>query len=56
MGRHMCGLRERVMPLWQFESLRWRISSGFPVVSHLALLDSESITVLSSSPMCAHIS
>ena len=56
VGRHMRGLRARVMPLWRFESLRWSISSGFPLVSHLALLESESITGLSPSPMCAHIS
>ena len=48
---------ERVMPFWQFESLIWGISSGFPLASHLALLGSESVFgLLQGPPLYAHAS
>ena len=57
VDRHTGGLRVRVVPAWWFESLIWGISSGFPLVSHLALPGSESVFGLSQAPpLCAHLS
>ena len=48
---------ERVVPLWQLESLLWGISSGFPLVNHFDLPGSLSIFSISQNPpMCAHAS
>ena len=41
---------ERATLLWSFESLLWRISSGFPLASHLALPGSEAILGISRGP------
>ena len=50
----MDGLRERVAPLWKFESLLWGISSGFPLTNYLALPGSESVFgILQGPPLCA---
>ena len=57
VDRHTGELRERVAPLWQFESLLWGISSGFPLTNHLALSGSESAFGISQGlPMCASAS
>ena len=57
VDRHMGGLRERLVPLWWFESLIWGISSRFPMANHLALPGSESIFGLSQGPpMCMCVS
>ena len=46
-----------VMPSWQFESLIWGISSGFPLTNHFDLPGSQSIFGISQdSSMCAHAS
>ena len=45
------------MPSWQFESLIWGISSGFPLTNHFDLPGSQSIFGMSlDSSMCAHAS
>ena len=41
---------ERVLPSWQFKSLIWGISSGFPLADHFDLPGSESIFDLSQNP------
>jgi len=52
-----CTGSERVKLSWQFESLLWDISSGFPLANHPALPGSESVfSVVQGPPMCAHIS
>ena len=52
-----CTGSERVKLSWQFESLLWDISSGFPLSNHPALPGSESVfSVVQGPPMCAHIS
>ena len=57
VDRHTGGLRERVAPLWQFESLIWGTSSGFPLANHFDLPGSTSIFGISQDrPMCARIS
>ena len=49
--------RARVAPLWQFESLLWGISSGFPLTNHFDLPGSESISGVSQDlPMCVCMS
>ena len=40
---------KRVVPSWWFESFIWGTSSGFPLASHLALPDSESMWFISGS-------
>ena len=51
----MSGLTERIVPFWQFKSLIWGMSSGFPLANHLALPDSESELGVSQDPlMCVH--
>ena len=46
---------QRVAPLWQFKSLIWGISSGFPLASHFDLPGSAYIFVISQSlSMHAH--
>ena len=53
MGR----LRERVAPLWQFKSLIWGISSGFPLANHFNLTGSKSVFgIYQDFPMCARAS
>ena len=55
VDRHMGGLRDRVSPSWQFESLLWGISSVFPLNNHLALPSSDSTFGVSQDiPTCAH--
>lgn len=57
--RHTGRLREspRVVLLWQFKSLLWGISSGFPLASHFDLPGSESMFGISQAPpMCARAS
>ena len=57
MDRHTGGLRERVTPSRQFESLLWGIASGFPLANHFDLPGSKSISGISQDfPMCAHAS
>lgn len=52
-----CMGSEKVKLSWQFKSLLWDISSGFPLDNHLALPGSESVfSVFQGPPMCAHIS
>ena len=54
MDRHTGGLRERVAPLRQFESLLWGISSRFPLTNHFDLPDSKSVFGVSQDrPTCA---
>ena len=50
MDRHTGGLRKRVTPSWQSESLLRGISSRFPLTNHLALPGSESVFGLSQGP------
>ena len=51
---HVGGLRDRASP--QFKSLIWGSSSRFPLASHLALADPESICNLTQGPpLCACI-
>ena len=45
MERHTVGLRETAVSSWQFESLIWDISSGFPLASYITLPSSESYLV-----------
>ena len=57
MDRHTGGLRERVMPSWQFELLLWGISSGFPLANHFDLPGSKSVFGISQDfPMCVRAS
>ena len=57
MDRHTGGLRERVAPSWQLESLLWCISPMFPLTNHFDLPGSESIFGVSQDfPMCVHTS
>ena len=57
MDRHMSGLREKVTPSWQFESLICGISSRFPPASHLDLPGSKSVFGISQDlPTCVHAS
>ena len=57
VDRHTGGLRERVVPLWQLESLLWGISSGFPLTNHFDLPGSEPIFGVSQDfPMYARTS
>ena len=48
---------ERLVPSWQFESLLWGISSGFPLASHLiCLVQSPYLVYLRIFPcVCAHL-
>ena len=43
----------RVAPLWQFKSLTWGTSSGFPLASHFDFPGSESVFGLSQDPPMA---
>ena len=43
------------MPSWQFESLLWSNSSGFPLANRLALPGSESVFGASQYPRCVHL-
>ena len=43
LDRRTSGLRERVVPSGQFESLLWGISSLFPLTNHFDLPGSESV-------------
>ena len=53
----MGGLRERVTPSWQFESLLRGISSRFPLANHRDLPGSKSVFGISQDlPMCARAS
>ena len=57
MDRHTGGLRETVVPLWQFESLLCSISSMFPLANHFDLPGSKCVFGISQDfPMCAHAS
>ena len=47
VDRHMA---ERLLPSWQFKSLIWGISSGFPLANHFDLPGSQSIFDLSQNP------
>ena len=54
VNRHTQAGSERVTPSWQFESLTWGISSGFPLANHVALPGSEFVFGLSQGPhLCA---
>ena len=53
VDRHMGRFRETTMPLWQFKSLTWGISSGFPFVNHFGFPGSEPIFGTYQNPSCA---
>ena len=57
MDTHTGGLRERIAPSWQFESLLWGISSGFPLANHFDLPGSKSVfSIAQDFPMWARAS
>ena len=55
MDIHTGGLREEVMPLRQFESLIWGISSGFPLDNHHASPDLCPYLVYLRVLPCVHV-